>query len=62
LRNDKIYEITGPVTVDSYQSKLLIRVKLAEGSLLVDLLDDVIKVQALKRRKIFSIRFDPFDL
>jgi len=62
LRNDKTYEITGPVTVDSYQSKLLIRVKLAEGSLLVDLLDDVIKVQALKRRKIFSIRFDPFDL
>ena len=62
LRNDKTYEITGPITVDSYQSKLLIRVKLAEGSLLVDLLDDVIKVQALKRRKIFSIRFDPFDL
>ena len=62
LRNDKTYEITGPITIDSYQSKLLIRVILAEGSLLVDLLDDVIKVQALKRRKIFSIRFDPFDL
>ena len=62
LRNDKTYEITGPITIDSYQSKLLIRVKLAEGSLLVDLLDDVIKVQALKRRRIFSIRFDPFDL
>ena len=62
LRNDKTYEITGPITIDSYQSKLLIRVKLAEGSLLVDLLDDIIKVQALKRRKIFSIRFDPFDL
>ena len=62
LRNDRTYEITGPITIDSYQSKLLIRVKLAEGSLLVDLLDDVVKVQALKRRKIFSIRFDPFDL
>jgi primosomal protein N' (replication factor Y) len=62
LRNDKTYEITGPITIDTYQSKLLIRVKLAEGSLLVDLLDDVVKVQALKRRKIFSIRFDPFDL
>ena len=62
LRNDKTYELTGPITIDSYQSKLLIRVKLAEGSLLVDLLDDVIKVQALKRRRIFSIRFDPFDL
>ena len=62
LRNDKTYEITGPIAIDSYQSKLLIRVKLAEGSLLVDLLDDVTKVQALKRRKIFNIRFDPFDL
>ncbi len=62
LRNDKTYEITGPIAIDSYQSKLLVRVKLAEGSLLVDLLDDVVKVQALKRRKIFSIRFDPFDL
>jgi hypothetical protein len=37
-------------------------VKLVEGSLLVDLLDDVAKVQAVKRRKIFKIRFDPFDL
>lgn len=62
LRNNKTYEVTGPIKIDSYQSKLLIRVKLAEGSLLVDLLDDVTKVQALKRRKIFSIRFDPFDL
>jgi primosomal protein N' (replication factor Y) len=62
LRTEKTYEITGPIAIDSYQSKLLIRVKLAEGSVLVDLLDDVVKVQALKRRKIFSIRFDPFDL
>jgi primosomal protein N' (replication factor Y) len=62
LRNSKTYEITGPIAIDRYKSKLLIRVKLVEGSLLVDLLDDVAKVQAVKRRKIFKIRFDPFDL
>jgi primosomal protein N' (replication factor Y) len=62
LRNNKSYEITGPIIIDRYKSKLLIRVKLVEGSLLVDLLDDVAKVQAVKRRKIFKIRFDPFDL
>ena len=62
LRSSKTYEITGPIAIDRFKSKLLIRVKLAEGSLLVDLLDDVAKVQAVKRRKIFKIRFDPFDL
>jgi primosomal protein N' len=62
LRNSKTYEITGPIAIDRFKSKLLIRVKLVEGSLLVDLLDDVAKVQAVKRRKIFKIRFDPFDL
>ena len=62
LRNSKSYEITGPVAIDRFKSKSLIRVKLVEGSLLVDLLDDVAKVQAVKRRKIFKIRFDPFDL
>ena len=62
LRNTKNYEITGPVSVDSYQSKLLIRVGLPEAQLLVDLLDDITKVQGVKGRKIFKVRFDPFDL
>lgn len=56
------YEITGPVKIDSYQSKALIRVDLEQAPLLVDLLDDITKVQGVKSRKIFTVRFDPFDL
>ena len=56
------YEITGPVKIDSYQSKILIRVELERAQLLVDLLDDITKVQGVKSRKIFTVRFDPFDL
>ena len=56
------YEITGPVKIDSYQSKILIRVDLEQAQLLVDLLDDITKVQGVKSRKIFTVRFDPFDL
>jgi primosomal protein N' len=56
------YEITGPVKIDSYQSKILIRVELEQAQLLVDLLDDITKVQGVKSRKIFTVRFDPFDL
>jgi hypothetical protein len=40
----------------------LIRVGLPEAQLLVDLLDDITKVQGVKGRKIFKVRFDPFDL
>ena len=56
------YEITGPVKIDGYQSKVLIRVELEQAQLLVDLLDDITKVQGVKSRKIFTVRFDPFDL
>jgi hypothetical protein len=35
---------------------------LQQGPMLVDLLDDITKIQGVKGRKIFNIRFDPFDL
>jgi primosomal protein N' len=62
LRSNKDYEITGPVKFDQSQSKLIIRVRLEEGGDLVDLLDDVLKIQGLKGRQIFKIRVDPYDL
>ena len=63
LRSSKnSYEITGPIKIDSYQSKILIRVELEQAQVLVDLLDDITKVQGVKSRKIFTVRFDPFDL
>ena len=62
LRSKKDYEITGPVKFDLSQSKLIIRVSLEEGSNLVDLLDDVSKIQGVKGRQIFKIRVDPYDI
>jgi primosomal protein N' (replication factor Y) (superfamily II helicase) len=62
LRSSKDYEITGPVKFDQNQSKLIIRVKLEEGGNLVDLLDDVSKIQGVKGRQIFKIRVDPYDI
>jgi primosomal protein N' len=62
LRSKKDYEITGPVKFDLSQSKLIIRVPLEEGSNLVDLLDDVSKIQGVKGRQIFKIRVDPYDI
>ncbi len=62
LRSNKDYEITGPVKFDPNQSKLIIRVTLEEGANLVDLLDDVSKIQGVKGRQIFKIRVDPYDI
>jgi primosomal protein N' (replication factor Y) len=62
LKSKKDYEITGPVKLEAGQSKLIIRVKLEQGSELVDLLDDVSKIQGLKGRQIFKIRIDPYDI
>lgn len=62
LRSSKDYEITGPVKFDQNQSKLIVRVKLEEGGNLVDLLDDVSKIQGVKGRQIFKIRVDPYDI
>jgi primosomal protein N' len=62
LKSKKDYEITGPVKLEGGQSKLIIRVKLERGSELVDLLDDVSKIQGLKGRQIFKIRIDPYDI
>jgi hypothetical protein len=54
--------VTGPTAIDAAQSKVLIRATLQQGPMLVDLLDDITKIQGVKGRKIFNIRFDPFDL
>lgn len=63
LRSDKNdYEITGPVGTDNFQSKILIRVDLQEAQVLVDLMDDITKVQGVKSKRIFNVRLDPFDL
>ncbi len=56
------YEITGPIEVEKAQKKIIIRVPLSKGQELVDLLDDVTKLQGVKGKSIFRVRFDPYDL
>ena len=62
LKSTKNYEISGPVEISDLESKLLIRVESAGGSDLVDLLDDVVKIQGVKGKNIFKVRLDPYDL
>lgn len=62
LRGSSDYEITGPIPDAGHREKIIIRVDLAQASKLVELLDDVVKIQGIKGKKIFSIRWDPYDL
>ena len=56
------YEVTGPIDIEKGEKKIIIRASLSNGQQLVDLLDDVTKVQGMKNRAIFKIRLDPYDL
>jgi primosomal protein N' (replication factor Y) len=62
LRSTNGYQVTGPTKIDLTESKLIVRVKLDEGENLVDLLDDVSRIQGIRGRQIFKIRIDPYDL
>jgi primosomal protein N' (replication factor Y) len=62
LRGSSEYEITGPIVLSSSLSRLIVRAALEQASNLVDLLDDVVKLQSIKGREIFRVRFDPFDI
>jgi primosomal protein N' (replication factor Y) len=62
LRSSTNYEITGPMLLNKTVSRLIIRATLERGSELVDLLDDVVKIQSIKGKGIFKIRFDQFDI
>lgn len=62
LKSSKEYQITGPIDIEKGEKKIIIRAPISAGQGLVDLLDDVVKVQGVKGRSIFKVRFDPFDL
>jgi len=62
LKAGGVYEVTGPIDIENGEKKIIIRTSLSNGQQLVDLLDDVTKVQGMKNRTIFKIRFDPYDL
>ena len=40
----------------------MIRFEYSESSIVVELLDDIVKVQGVKGKDIFDVRFDPYEL
>jgi primosomal protein N' (replication factor Y) len=62
LRGKSEYEITGPITLRGELSRLIVRSPLEQASNLVDLLDDIVKIQSIKARQVFKVRFDQFDI
>ncbi|CAB4616132.1 MAG: hypothetical protein F2589_04590 [Actinobacteria bacterium] len=54
--------IVGPSEVSKNQSKLIIKTTLETSSNLVELIDEVTRLQSIKGRDIFDFRFDPYDL
>jgi primosomal protein N' (replication factor Y) len=61
LRSKYDFIINGPVDIDMTNSRLIIRSPLNDSQRLVNLIDDVVKLQGLKGKNIFRFRFDPFD-
>ncbi|MTA79699.1 MAG: hypothetical protein F2960_03125 [Actinobacteria bacterium] len=54
--------IVGPSEVSKNQSELIIKTTLETSSNLVELIDEVTRLQSIKGRDIFDFRFDPYDL
>lgn len=62
LKVDSKYEIIGPIFINRDTHRLIIRTPIELGGELVDLLDDVVKIQSVKGKDIFNVRFDQFDI
>jgi hypothetical protein len=62
LRSRGRFLVSGPIEIIAQISYIVIRFDYSEGSILVELLDDIVKVQGVKGRDIFDVRFDPYEL
>ena len=62
LRSQGRFLVSGPIEITVQISYIVIRFDYSEGSILVELLDDIVKVQGVKGRDIFDVRFDPYEL
>ena len=49
-----------PIGTDSY--KLIIRVAVNKAPELVEIMQDIVRMQGVKGKPIFEYRFDPYDL
>lgn len=62
LKTEYSFLISSPIAIDELKSYLIVRAEIASAPVLVGLLDDVVKVQGVKGRSIFDIRFDTYNL
>jgi primosomal protein N' (replication factor Y) len=62
LRNSKICIISNVTSVNADLGKLVIRVDVDHGQELVEIMQDIVKMQGVKSKPIFEYRFDQYDL
>ena len=62
LRINYQFLLSGPIRIDDLKSYLIVRADTVSAPTLVRLLDDVVKVQGVKGKPIFDIRFDTYNL
>jgi hypothetical protein len=62
LKTEHSYLISGPIQISADKSYVVIRFEYSESSIVVELLDDIVKVQGVKGKDIFDVRFDPYEL
>ena len=62
LKTEHSYLISGPIQISADRSYVVIRFEYSESSIVVELLDDIVKVQGVKGKDIFDVRFDPYEL
>ncbi len=62
LRDKYSFILSGPISIDQTRGYLIIRADIPSAATLVALLDDVVRVQGVKGRAIFDVRFDTYNL
>lgn len=62
IRKDQKYIVSGPIPLKQEKAKLVIRVDVDHGSELVEVMQDVVKMQAIKGKPLFQYRFDKYEL
>ena len=62
LRKDERFIVSGPMATKEEKGKLIIRVDVDHGRDLVEIMQDVVKMQAVKGKPLFDYRFDKYEL
>ncbi|NBU93831.1 MAG: hypothetical protein EBS18_04695, partial [Actinobacteria bacterium] len=61
VRKIEKFIVSGPISIERNKAKLVIRVDVDHGSELVEIMKDVVKMQAVKGTPLFEYRFDKYE-